>query len=144
VATTAESRKLDGPTVDLVLEQGDDGVRPVADVIGRLLVPDRHEPRRERLELVVREAVDGVGCAGREGAVVGLVFARLRERDEPWVAGEGPRELLEKLVDSAVPFGRQRRDRTLQVLAVMIGQGAVESSWTKDGRTLAAGRNEER
>jgi hypothetical protein len=115
--------RLDGPAVDLVLQQGDDGVRPVADVIGRLLVPDRHEPRRERLELVVREQIDGVGCAGGKGAVVGLVFARLRERDEPRVAGEGRGELLEKLVDSAVPLGRQRRDRTLQVLAVMVGQG---------------------
>jgi len=123
VATPAESRELDGPAVDLVLEQGDDGVRPVADVVGRLLVPDGHEPGSQSLELVVGEPVDGIGGAGRDGAVVSLLLARLGERDEPRVAGEGLGELLEELVDPAMPIGRQRGDCTLQVLAVMVGQG---------------------
>jgi hypothetical protein len=91
--------------VDLVLEQRDDGVRPVADVVRRLLVADRDEPAGQGLELVVAQPVDGVGrVVGDGSARVGLDLARPGERDEPRVGGECLRKLLEELVDAAVPL----------------------------------------
>ncbi len=114
---------LDRPAVDLVLEERDHGIGPVADVVGRLLVADRDEPGRELLELVVREPVDRIGGLGGKRALVGLLLPRLRERDEPRVAGNSLDQLLEQLIDPPVAFGREGRDGTLQVLAVVIGQG---------------------
>src|SRR6188768_4126467 len=90
--------------VALVLEQGDDGVRPVGDVVARLGVADRLEAHQQRVELLVAEPVRGFGG---DRHALRLRFARLGEADEPLAAPGDLRELLEQLVDAPVALRLQ-------------------------------------
>ena len=109
----------------LVLEQRDDGVRPVGDVVARLRVADRLEAHQQRVELLVAELVGGFGGDRR---ALGLRLARLGEADQPLASSGGLRELLEQLVDAPVALRLQGRDGAGEVRAVMVRSGHRFSS----------------
>jgi hypothetical protein len=106
----------------VVLEQLDHGVRPVGDVVERLLVADDGEPRDQLVELVLRERTARIGPGG-ELAGIRLVLADHGElgddADVPGAAGK----LVKQLVHADVTFRCQRRDRLREVLGVVILHG---------------------
>ena len=67
----------------LVLDQREHGVRPVGDVVERLLIADGREARRQAVELVPGERPQGTGAGGRvRPAEIRLDLPGLGEADE--------------------------------------------------------------
>ena len=87
------------------------------DVVARLLVADPQEAAEQHVELLLREAVRGLGVdpAGRDLRLPGG-----REPHDPLVRPGGLGELLQELVDPRAAFRRQRRDGPGQVRAVVV------------------------
>jgi hypothetical protein len=89
--------------VSLVAEKSED-VRPVRDIVDRLLIPNDGESCPQLLELVVAEQLSGLG-GGRvvDASAVRLGRPSLGEADDGRMIGEAPRELFEKLVNPPLP-----------------------------------------
>ena len=105
----------------LVFEQRHDGVRPIGDIVERLLIADRPEAGCQTVQLLFGQHSSGVRCRGvAEAAHVRLRLSDPGEPDDPLVVTDDVGELFQELVDPFAPRWRQRGDRSRQILAVMI------------------------
>jgi hypothetical protein len=111
------------PAFPLVLEERNDGVRPVSDVVERLLVADPPEADDEDVQLLRAERVAGLGIRADSGvARVRLGLTNAREAQHRLVVAARLVELIEELVDALPALRRQRLRRGLEVFAVVIGR----------------------
>ena len=106
-----------------VLEQRDDGVRPVADVLERFLIADRPEAGGQDVELLPRERASGIGLlGGLRTADVGLGFSCCGEPGDRFVPPDGLGKLFHELVHAVASLGCERGDGSGQILGVVVGR----------------------
>ena len=127
----AAGRRLTGPLSPrsgFVREKRRDGVRPVGDVVERLLVADRPEAGDQDVELRPGERASDVGIVGDlDDARVDFGLASRREPSDRLVTADERGELLEELVDPLATLGRERGDRPGEILGMMVGHRRASS-----------------
>ena len=106
-----------------VLEQRDDGVRPVCNVVERLLIADRSEAGGQDTELLRRERASGVVLGEGIGpAEVGFGLSGPGEPGDRLVVTDDLGELFHELVHPLASLGGEADDGAGQVLGVVVGR----------------------
>ena len=104
-----------------VLEERDDGIRPVRDVVQRLLISDRPEAGYQDVQLLRTQcAFRDVACLGLHPARVGFGLSSCRETRDRLVVPDDRGELVQQFVHALVPCGREGSERLGQIVGVMV------------------------
>jgi hypothetical protein len=103
-------------------QESHDGVRPVGNIVERLLIADRPEARRQDAQFLRGQRASGVALGRRfRPAEIGFGLSCSGEPGDRLVVPDGLGELLHELVDPLASLGGERGDGSRQVLGVVVG-----------------------
>ena len=111
------------PSRGFVLQQRDDGVRPVGDVVQGLLIANRPEPGEQDVQFSAGERASRTSLfADIRRPEIGFGLSCRGEEHDSLVVPGRLAELFQELVDPSMPLGRERGDRLCQVRGVVVGR----------------------